>query len=115
MTKKTPRARYPLEFKKAAVRLVGGCQRIAAVARSRGPDAVQLGQGSSRGQALRGGQQGRERRANGDQPAAGRTGAREDGARHSGKSDGVLRKGSEVKYAFIQRRRVRTFPSFTLT
>lgn len=31
--------------------------------------------------------------------------AREDGARHLWKSDGVLRKGIELKYSFIQRHR----------
>ena len=30
-------------------------------------------------------------------------GAREDGARHSGKSDGVLRESTQLKYAFIRR------------
>ena len=37
--------------------------------------------------------------------AEGRVGGREDGTRHSGKSDGVLRKGIDSKYAFIQRHR----------
>ena len=46
-----------------------------------------------------------ECRTDGDQPVAGRTSAREDRARHSGKSDGVLRKGIDLKYAFIQRHR----------
>ncbi len=32
-------------------------------------------------------------------------GARGDGARHPGRSEGVLRKGSEVAYAFIERHR----------
>ena len=36
---------------------------------------------------------------------AGRIGARENGARYSGKSDGVLRKGIGMKYAFVQRNR----------
>ena len=36
---------------------------------------------------------------------AGGVGAGDDGARHPGKSDGVLRKGPEMKYAFIQRNR----------
>lgn len=36
MTKTTPRARYTLEFKQEAVRLVEGGQSIAATARSLG-------------------------------------------------------------------------------
>ena len=104
---KTSRARYTLEFKQEAVRLVDNGQSIAAVARTLGvldQTPVQLGQGPSSGQAHRRGQQSAgERRADGNQPAAGRAGAREDGARHSGKSDGVLRKRVDLKYAFIQR------------
>ena len=54
-------------------------------------------------QARRCWQQGKDQcRADGDQPVAGRIGAREDGARHSRKSDGVLRKEISLKYAFIQ-------------
>ena len=33
-------------------------------------------------------------------------GACDDGARHTGKSDGVLREGAEMKYAFIQRNKL---------
>ena len=44
-------------------------------------------------------------RADGDQPSAGGAGAGDDGARHPGKSDGILCKGPEVKYAFIERHR----------
>src|SRR5277367_3150682 len=42
-------------------------------------------------------------RGDGDQPFAGGVGTGDDGARHPGKSDGILRQGPEVKYAFIQR------------
>jgi len=45
-------------------------------------------------------------RADGDRPLASRIGAREDGARHPGKSDGILCKGPEVKYAFVERHRI---------
>ena len=51
----------------------------AHVGRGR-PDAVQLGQGPSAGQAHRSGQQAGKRRADANQPTAGRVGAREDGA-----------------------------------
>ena len=47
---KMTRARYTLEFKQEAVRLVEGGQSLAAAARDAGrgrPDAVQLGQGPS--------------------------------------------------------------------
>jgi len=40
-------------------------------------------------------------RADGDQSSACRAGSCDDGARHPGKSDGVLSQGPEVKYAFI--------------
>src|SRR5664279_3298707 len=107
MTKST-RARYTLEFKQEGVRLVESGQSIAAAARSLGvvEDAVQLGQGAA-GRQAQGcrQQQGGKRRADGDQPFASRVGARQDGARHPGKSDGVLREGPEMKYAFIQRNR----------
>ena len=48
MTKTTQRARYTLEFKQEAVRLVEGGQSIAATARSLGvvDQTVQLGQGA---------------------------------------------------------------------
>jgi hypothetical protein len=44
-----------------------------------------------------------EGRTDGNQPSAGRVGAGNDVARHRGKSNGILRKGPEVKYAVIQR------------
>ncbi len=108
MTKAT-RGRYTLEFKQEAVRLVESGQTMAAAARSLGVVEQTLGNWVK---AASGGKvEGRQRqaagdcRADGDQPSAGRVGASDDGARHPGKSDGVLRKGPEVKYAFIQRHR----------
>jgi putative transposase len=108
MTKATARARYTLEFKQEAVRLVEGGQSIAAAARTLGVVDQTLFNWvkAHRAGKLTGvDSKARERRADGDQPAARRVGAREDGARHPGKSDGVLRKGSEVTYAFIERHR----------
>ena len=46
-----------------------------------------------------------EYRADGDQPVTSGDGTGKDGARHPGKSDSVLRQGTEVKYAFIRRHR----------
>ena len=103
------RGRYTLEFKLEAVRLVESGQSIAEAARSLGccrADAFELGQGASRGEVEGGQRQGRgDGGADGDQPLAGGTGAGDDGARHPGKSDGILCKGPEVKYAFIERHR----------
>ena len=47
-------------------------------------------------------EEGSERRADGDYPVARRARTGEDGARHPGKSDGVLRERAEMKYAFIR-------------
>ena len=69
-------------------------------------DAVELGQGAARGKAEGSQRQGGgDGRADGDQSSTRGTGAGDDGARHSGKSDGILCKGPEVKYAFIERHR----------
>src|SRR5215813_9809399 len=96
MTRAT-RARYTLEFKQEAVRLVESGQSIAAAARSLGLVEQTLFNW------VKANRQGGKRRADGDQPIAGRVGAGEDGARHPGKSDGVLREGPEMKYAFVRR------------
>ena len=105
---KTTRARYTLEFKQEAVRLAEGGQSIAAAAQTLGVVEQTLFnwvKAHKQGK-LKGADSKRcKRRTDGDQPAAGRTGAREDGARHPGKSDGVLRERPELKYAFIQRHR----------
>ncbi len=104
---KTTRAQYTLEFKQEAVRLVRGGQSIAAAARGLGlvEQTLHNWVKAAPGQAGRHRQEGHQCRANGDQPAASRVGAREDGARHPGKSDGVLRESAELKYAFINRHR----------
>jgi hypothetical protein len=67
-----------------------GCGRLGS---------VQLGEGQARWQARRCGWQARERRENGDCTFARRARARDGGARHLGKSDGVLSKGIDLKYA----------------
>ena len=80
---KTSRARYTLKFKQEALRLVEGGQTIAAVARTLGVvDQTLLNwvKAHKPRQTHRSGQQARERRADGNQPAQGRAGAREDGA-----------------------------------
>ena len=103
------RGGYRLEFKQEAVRVVESGQSLAEAARSSGSggtDAVELGEGASGRAAERGRRQGRgDRGADGDQSSAGRAGAGEDGARHPGKSDGVVRERPEVRYAFIERHR----------
>ena len=103
------RGRYTLEFKQEAVRLVESGQSMAAAARSLGvveQTLVELDQGSSC-REVEGASRARpgDGRADGDQPFASRAGAGDDGARHPGKSDGILCKGPEVKYAFIERHR----------
>jgi hypothetical protein len=82
---KAKRGCYTLEFKQEAIRLVESGQTMAAAARSLGVVEQTLGNWIQLHRAGR------------------LQGARHDGARHPGKSDGVLRKGTEVKYAFIQR------------
>ena len=97
---KSKRGRYTLEFKREAVRLVESGQSAASVARTLGVVEQTLGNwikahGSRQGAS--------DCRANGDQPSAGRVGAGHHGARHPGKSDGVLCQGAEVRYAFVER------------
>ena len=106
MTKAT-RARYTLEFKQEAVRLVESGQSIATAARSLGLVEQTLFNWvkASRQGRLKGAEGSGQRRTDGDQPVAGRVGAGEDGARHPGKSDGVLRERPEMKYAFVRRNR----------
>ena len=107
MTKAT-RARYTLEFKLEAVRLVKGGQSMAATAKILGIAEQTLHnwiRADKDGRLMGAGTQAGEPRADGDRAAARRAGAREDGARHSGKSDGVLREGAGVKYAWIERHR----------
>ena len=109
MTKAT-RGRYTLEFKQEAVRLVESGQSQAAAARSLGVVEQTLGNWVREHRA--GNAEGCQRqaagncRADGEQPSACRVGAGDDGARHPGKSDGVLCEGPEMKYAFIQRHKL---------
>jgi Transposase len=91
---KSKRGRYTLEFKQEAVRLVESGQSQAAVCRSLGVVKQTLGNWVS------------EHRTDGEQPSACGVGACDDGARHTGKSDGVLCEVPEMKYAFIQRNRL---------
>ena len=103
-----PRARYTLEFKQEAVSLVQGGQSIASVGRTLGVvDQTLFNWVKAQREGRLSGVDSKrcQRRADGDRPAARRAGAGQDGARHPGKSDGVLRKGIEVKYAFIKRNR----------
>ena len=107
MTKAT-RARYTLEFKQEAVRLVEAGQSQASVAKTLGIVEQTLfnwikanRQGQLKGADSKAG----ECRADVDCTAASRAGPGEDGARYRGKSDGVLRQGCEVRYAFIERHR----------
>ena len=108
MTKST-RARYTLEFKQEAVRLVESGQSIAAAARSLGvveQTLVNWVKAKREGRFKGASSEGGKRRADGDQPFASRVGAGQDGARHPGKSDGVFREVPEMKYAFIQRNKL---------
>jgi putative transposase len=104
---KSKRGRYTLEFKQEAVRLVEPGQSQAAEPWSGGADLGQLCQGTSR-RNLEGSQQQAcgDRRTDGDQPPVRGVGSCDDGARHLGKSDGVLRKEPAMKYAFIQRHKL---------
>ncbi|MDY0331857.1 MAG: IS3 family transposase [Thiomonas sp.] len=108
MTKTTTRARYTLEFKQEAVRLVEGGQSIAAAARTLGVvdqtlfnwvKAARLGKLSGADSKVVSAEQMEISRLRAEL-------ARVKMERDIlGKSDGVLRKGSEVKYAFIERHR----------
>ena len=67
---------------------------------------IELGQRKTGGETEGGQRQDRGHSgADGDQSLAGGVGSGNDGARHPGKSDGILCKGPEVKYAFIARHR----------
>ena len=103
------RGRYTLEFKLEAVRLVESGQSIAEASRSLGvveqtlANWVKLSRAGKLKEVSR--QDGCHCGADGDRSFAGGTGAGDHGARHLGKSDGVLRERPEVKYAFIERHR----------
>lgn len=68
-------------------------------------DAAQLDQGRAAGLPGRARQQAGECRADGDCAASGGERATADGARYSGKGDGVLRQATGLKYAWIERHR----------
>lgn len=79
------RARYALEFKQEAVRLVHGGEKLSAVARTLGgfgAIAGQLGEGRSIGAPSRRSRQGVDRRTDGDCPTEGRAVAGAHGAPH---------------------------------
>ncbi|MCD2342934.1 IS3 family transposase [Ideonella azotifigens] len=110
MTKKKPmpRARYTLEFKQEAVRLVEGGQSIAAVGRTLGVVDQTLHNW------VKARREGKLKRADAKPVSAEQmeiARLRAELARVKmerdilGKSDGVLRNSIEVKYAFIQRNR----------
>ena len=107
---KLTRRRYTLEYKQEAVRLVSSGQKVAAAAKALGIVEQTL---ANWVEAERGGpvawaeQRAAQRGADGEQPSAGGAGAGDDGARHSGKSHGVLREGAAMKYAWIEKNKLR--------
>jgi transposase-like protein len=91
-------------FKLEAVRLVKGGQSIAAAARTLGVvDQTLFSWAKAKREGKLTGADSKPVSA--EQMEITRLRAGDDGARHPGKSDGVLRQGSELKYAFIQRHR----------
>src|ERR1035438_2183241 len=107
---KSKRGRYTLEFKQEAARLVESGQSQAAAARSLGVVEQTLGNWvrEHRAGTLKGA--GSKPQVTAEQMENSRlragAGACDDGARHPGKSDGVLREVPEMKYAFIQRNKL---------
>ncbi|MFO1180671.1 IS3 family transposase [Ottowia sp.] len=105
---KTTRARYTLEFKQEAVRLVEGGQSIAAAARTLGVVDQTLFNWvkAQRAGKLTGAD---SKLVSAEQMEISRLRAELARVKMErdilGKSDGVLRKGIDVKYAFIQRHR----------
>ncbi len=73
-------------------------------------NAAQLDQGGAAAAACRSWSEVCESGANGDCATACGAGASEDGAQHSGKSDGVLREAAGLQYAWIERHRGPTSP-----
>jgi len=100
---KIPKQAYTAEFKELAVKRVKDGQSVGTVCRELGlsDQTAQLGQGSSGRQAQRRWRQSRDARGNGAFKAACRESPAQAGERNSKKSDGVLRKGCSVKYAWI--------------
>ena len=106
MTEKGTRAGYTLEFKLEAVRLVQGGQAKSVTAKVLGVPGPTLGNWvrlAAKGKLAGPWREAGECGANGARAAEGGTGAGEDGARHFKKSDGVLREGVSVKYAWVTR------------
>jgi len=104
---KMARARYTLEFKQEAVRLVEAGQSIAATARTLGVvDQTLFNWVKAKRQGKLTGAEGKavSARANGDQSLARGKRTAEDGARHLGKGDGVLHRCALAKYAAAQPR-----------
>ena len=105
--KRIPKQEYTAAFKEQAVAMVKGGKTAAEAARALGlveqtlRNWVKL---AGQGQAARGGQ-GHYPRADGALAAAGREQSPEAGGRDPKKSDGVLREGCTVKYAWIDRHR----------
>ncbi|WP_210544819.1 IS3 family transposase [Rhodoferax sp. PAMC 29310] len=106
---KTARARYTLEFKQEAVRLVEGGQSIAAAARTLGVVDQTLfnwvkaqRQGQLKGADSKVLVSAEQMEINRLRAELARVKMERD---ILGKSDGVLRKGIDLKYAFIQRHR----------
>jgi transposase-like protein len=104
---KGTRARYTQEFKEEAVRLISGGERVAVVAKTLGLSEQTLhnwvratGAGTLKGQA--------KSEVSSEQMEISRLRselARVKMERDIKKSDGVLRQGVAVKYAFIERHR----------
>ena len=108
------RGKYTLEFKLEAVRLVKGGQALPVTAKILGVPTQTLGNWvrlSDKGQLKGAGDKPVVTGADGIGSAACGTGARDDGARHLKKSDGVLRQGIAVKYAWIAKHKVGSGPS----
>lgn len=110
MTSKAKRARYTLEFKLEAVRLVEAGQSMAAVGATLGvaDQTIHNWVKAEREGRLGGADM---KPVSPEQMELARLRAEvarpKDGARHSKKGSGVLRKGIDVKYAFIERNRHR--------
>jgi transposase InsO family protein len=105
---KLARARYTLEFKLEAVRMVKGGQSLAAVSKILGiaDQTLHNWLKANREGRLQGpGSKPVSPEQMETSPAARGKFAAEDGARHPGKGHGVLRESAAMKYAWIQRNR----------
>jgi len=95
------RARYTLEFKREAIRLVQGGQTVSSAAKTLGLSDQTLHNWLKADAAVdcAKSRQGDQRRADGDSAPESGTGQGADGARHPKKSGGVFREGVAVRYA----------------